>query len=43
VSVNETINFSVASPFNLIFAGATFIFFGLAMVTGRDYPRCSAG
>jgi hypothetical protein len=39
VSANETVNFSVASLFNLIFAGATFIFFGLALVTGRDYPR----
>jgi hypothetical protein len=39
LGANETVNFSVASLFNLIFAGATFIFFGLALVTGRDYHR----
>ena len=39
LSANETVNFSVASLFNLIFAGATFIFFGLALAIGRDYPR----
>lgn len=39
VSANETVNFSMASLFNLIFAGATFIFFGLALATGRDHPR----
>jgi len=39
LSANETVNFSVASLFNLIFAGATFIFFGLALAVGRDYPH----
>jgi hypothetical protein len=39
LSASETVNFSVASLFNLIFAGATFIFFGLALAVGQDYPR----
>jgi len=39
VSANETVNFSVASLFNLVFAGATFILFGLAIAIGRDHPR----
>ena len=32
VHANETINFALASLFNLVFAAATFILFGLAMV-----------
>ena len=39
VAANETINFSLASLFNLVFAGATFILFGLALAFGNDYPR----
>ena len=39
VAANETINFSLASLFNLVFAGATFLLFGLALAVGDDYPR----
>ena len=38
VAANETINFSLASLFNLVFAGATFLLFGLALAVGDDYP-----
>ena len=38
VAANETINFSLASLFNLVFAGATFLLFGLAVAIGDDYP-----
>lgn len=37
VSANETINFSIASLFNLVFAGATFLFFGLAVARSKEY------
>lgn len=36
---NETINFALASLFNLTFAGFTFILFGLAVAIGDAYPR----
>jgi uncharacterized protein DUF4386 len=36
---NETINFALASLFNLVFAGATFILFGLAVALSDVYPR----
>ena len=39
LAANETINFSLASLFNFVFAGATFILFGLALAVGDDYPR----
>ena len=39
VAANETINFSLASLFNFVFAGATFILFGLAVAVGDDYPK----
>jgi hypothetical protein len=39
VHANETINFALASLFNLVFAAATFILFGLAVALGAGYPR----
>jgi Domain of unknown function (DUF4386) len=39
VAANETINFSLASLFNFVFAGATFILFGLAVAVGDDFPK----
>jgi hypothetical protein len=36
---NETVNFSLASLFNFVFAGATFGLFGLAVSLSRVYPR----
>jgi hypothetical protein len=39
VHVNETINFALASLFNLVFAGATFLLFGLAVALSDVYPR----
>src|SRR5215211_11920 len=39
VHVNETINFALASLFNLVFAGVTFILFGLAVAFSDAYPR----
>lgn len=39
VLANETINFALASSFNIVFAGATFIFFGLAVAFSGAYPR----
>jgi hypothetical protein len=39
VHVNETINFALASLFNLVFAGATFILFGLAVALSDVHPR----
>lgn len=41
VSANETVNFALASLFNLLFAGVTFILFGLAVALGDVYPRWS--
>jgi hypothetical protein len=38
VHVNETINFALASLFNLTFAATTFILFGLAVRLSADYP-----
>jgi hypothetical protein len=42
VLANETINFALASSFNIVFAGATFILFGLAVATSGVY-RSSIG
>jgi hypothetical protein len=39
VHVSETINFALASLFNLVFAGVTFILFGLAVALSGVYPR----
>jgi hypothetical protein len=39
VHANETINFAIASLFNLVFAGVTFILFGLAVALSDAYPR----
>jgi hypothetical protein len=39
VHANETINFALASLFNFVFAAATFILFGLAVVLSDAYPR----
>jgi hypothetical protein len=39
VSVNETINFALASLFNMSFAGVPFILFGLAIARAGTYPR----
>jgi hypothetical protein len=39
VHVNETINFALASLFNLVFAGVTFILFGLAVALSDAHPR----
>lgn len=39
VHVQETLNFALASLFNMLFAGATFILFGLAVALSDVYPR----
>jgi hypothetical protein len=39
VHAQETLNFAIASLFNLLFAGATFILFGLAVALSDVYPR----
>jgi hypothetical protein len=39
VLANETVNFALASLFNILFAGATFILFGLAVALSDVYPR----
>lgn len=39
VHANETINLALASLFNLISAGVTFILFGLAVALSDVYPR----
>jgi hypothetical protein len=39
VTANETINFALASLFNILFAGITFILFGLAVALSDAYPR----
>jgi hypothetical protein len=39
VHANETINFALASLFNLVFAGVTFILFGLAVALSDVFPR----
>jgi Domain of unknown function (DUF4386) len=39
VDANETINFALASLFNIVFAGMTFILFGLAIALGNAYPK----
>jgi hypothetical protein len=39
VLAEETINFSLAALFNIVFAGATFILYGLAVAWSGLYPR----
>jgi hypothetical protein len=39
VLANETTNFALASLFNLVFAAATFILYGLAVALSDTYPR----
>jgi hypothetical protein len=39
VLANETTNFALAALFNILFAGVTFILFGLAVALGDAYPR----
>jgi hypothetical protein len=39
VHANETINLALASLFNFVFAGVTFILFGLAVALSRVFPR----
>ena len=38
VLAEESINFALAALFNLLFAGVTFILFGLAVASSRTYP-----
>ncbi len=39
LAANETINFALASLFNLLFAGVAFILFGFAVAASDGYPR----
>jgi hypothetical protein len=39
VLAEETINFALAALFNILFAGVTFILYGLAVVLSGMYPR----
>ena len=39
VAANETTNFALASLFNILFAGVTFILFGLAVAASTNFPR----
>jgi hypothetical protein len=39
VLASETINFALAALFNILFAGVTFILYGLAVAWSRLYPR----
>jgi Domain of unknown function (DUF4386) len=39
VLAEETINFALAALFNILFAGVTFILYGLAVAWSRVYPR----
>jgi hypothetical protein len=39
VLAEETINFALATLFNILFAGVTFILYGLAVAWSRLYPR----
>lgn len=39
VLANETTNFALAAAFNILFAGVTFILYGLAVALGDGYPR----
>jgi Domain of unknown function (DUF4386) len=39
VTANETTNFALASLFNILFAGVTFVLYGLAVALSDAYPR----
>jgi hypothetical protein len=39
VVAEETINFALAALFNILFAGVSFILYGLAVAWSRTYPR----
>jgi hypothetical protein len=39
VTSEETFNFALAALFNILFAGVTFILYGLAVARSRVYPR----
>jgi hypothetical protein len=39
VVTEQTINFALAALFNILFAGVTFILYGLAVAWSRTYPR----
>ena len=39
VQAEETINFALAALFNILFAGVTFVLYGLAVAWSRRYPR----
>ena len=39
VLAGETINFALAAGFNILFAGFTFVLYGLAVAMSRQYPR----
>jgi hypothetical protein len=39
VLAEETINFALAALFNVVFAGVTFVLYGLAVAWSRVYPR----
>jgi hypothetical protein len=39
VLASETLNFALAALFNILFAGVTFILYGLAVAWSRQYPR----
>ena len=39
LAANETMNFALASLFNILFAGVAFILFGLAVAASDGYPR----
>jgi hypothetical protein len=39
VLAEETINFALAALFNILFAGFTFVLYGLAVALSRAYPR----
>ena len=39
VAANETVNFALASLFNILFAGVAFGLFGLAVVASENFPR----
>ena len=38
VLAEETINFALAALFNILFAGVTFILYGLVVAWSRTYP-----
>ncbi len=43
VQAEETLNFALRSLFNVLFAGVTFTFYGLAVALSQQYPRILGG